>query len=248
MTTTDHKRIGILYLLTSLAYFGVSPACLSRLIRTQLARPDNTFVTSHEYAQLFTLHGTAMIFLVRRAVRARARELSHSPANRRGRYGVSAAQRDVVLDVSLRRARRVSRCRDERGRRGIGLVRVSASLGDSSQHRSRPRSLDRRRVPRLGRDDSHLDQFRDDRLHLPRAGNDDVADPDLHVGNGRDVALDLHGVSVARGDALTALRRPPFRRPRVRSGVRRRSRALATSLLVLRAPRSVRDDLARTSV
>ena len=62
LTTTDHKRIGILYLLTSLAYFGVS-GILSLLIRTQLARPNNTFVTAHQYAQLFTLHGTAMIFL-----------------------------------------------------------------------------------------------------------------------------------------------------------------------------------------
>jgi cytochrome c oxidase subunit 1 len=62
ITTTDHKRIGILYLLTSLAYFGIA-GILAMLIRTQLARPENTFVTSHEYAQLFTLHGTAMIFL-----------------------------------------------------------------------------------------------------------------------------------------------------------------------------------------
>jgi cytochrome c oxidase subunit 1 len=62
LTTTDHKRIGILYLLTSLGYFGVA-GLLSLAIRTQLARPNNTFVSAHEYAQLFTLHGTAMIFL-----------------------------------------------------------------------------------------------------------------------------------------------------------------------------------------
>jgi cytochrome c oxidase subunit 1 len=62
LTTTDHKRIGILYLLTSLAYFGVS-GILSLMIRTQLARPNSTFVNAHQYAQLFTLHGTAMIFL-----------------------------------------------------------------------------------------------------------------------------------------------------------------------------------------
>jgi cytochrome c oxidase subunit 1 len=62
LTTTDHKRIGVLYLITSLGYFGVA-GLLSLAIRTQLARPNNTFVTAHEYAQLFTLHGTAMIFL-----------------------------------------------------------------------------------------------------------------------------------------------------------------------------------------
>ncbi len=62
ITTTDHKRIGILYLTTSLGYFLIAGA-LAVAIRTQLSRPDNTFVTSHQFAQLFTLHGTAMIFL-----------------------------------------------------------------------------------------------------------------------------------------------------------------------------------------
>lgn len=62
LTTTDHKRIGILYLVTSLIYFGVA-GLLAVAIRTQLARPDNTFVNAQQYAQLFTLHGTAMIFL-----------------------------------------------------------------------------------------------------------------------------------------------------------------------------------------
>jgi hypothetical protein len=62
LTTTDHKRIGILYLVTSLAYFGVAGG-LALTIRTQLARPNNDVVSAHAYAQLFTLHGTAMIFL-----------------------------------------------------------------------------------------------------------------------------------------------------------------------------------------
>lgn len=62
VTTTDHKRIGILYLTTSLLYFAVAGA-LSLAIRTQLARPNNNVVSAHTYAQLFTLHGTAMIFL-----------------------------------------------------------------------------------------------------------------------------------------------------------------------------------------
>jgi cytochrome c oxidase subunit 1 len=62
LTTTDHKRIGILYLTTSLFYFGVA-GLLAVAIRTQLSRPANTFVDAHTYAQLFTLHGTAMIFL-----------------------------------------------------------------------------------------------------------------------------------------------------------------------------------------
>ncbi|MBV8749974.1 MAG: cbb3-type cytochrome c oxidase subunit I, partial [Candidatus Eremiobacteraeota bacterium] len=63
LTTTDHKRIGILYLTTSLVYLLVAGA-LALGIRTQLARPENTVVDAHTYAQMFTLHGTAMIFLV----------------------------------------------------------------------------------------------------------------------------------------------------------------------------------------
>jgi cytochrome c oxidase subunit 1 len=62
ITTTDHKRIGILYLVSSLAYFAIAGA-LALAIRTQLAHPNGAVVGSHEYAQLFTLHGTAMIFL-----------------------------------------------------------------------------------------------------------------------------------------------------------------------------------------
>ncbi len=62
ITSTDHKRIGILYLTTSLGYFFVAGA-LAVVIRTQLAHPNATVVSAHTYAQLFTLHGTAMIFL-----------------------------------------------------------------------------------------------------------------------------------------------------------------------------------------
>ncbi len=62
ITATDHKRIGVLYLCTSLLYFAVAGA-LGLAIRAQLARPNNDLISPHAYAQLFTLHGTAMIFL-----------------------------------------------------------------------------------------------------------------------------------------------------------------------------------------
>ncbi len=62
ITTTDHKRIGILYVVTSLGYFAIA-GTLALVMRTQLALPNNHLVTPHVYAELFTLHGTAMIFL-----------------------------------------------------------------------------------------------------------------------------------------------------------------------------------------
>ena len=62
LATTDHKKIGILYMLTSLAFFTIA-GLLADVIRVQLARPQQSLVNPHDFAQAFTLHGTAMIFL-----------------------------------------------------------------------------------------------------------------------------------------------------------------------------------------
>src|SRR5271168_4371204 len=62
LTTTDHKRIGIMYMVTTFVFF-----CLggveALMIRLQLGAPNNTLVTPTTYNQLFTMHGTTMIFL-----------------------------------------------------------------------------------------------------------------------------------------------------------------------------------------
>jgi cytochrome c oxidase subunit 1 len=63
LTTTDHKRIGILYIGTSLLFFVVA-GLLALLIRIQLAAPEQDFITQDKYNELFTIHGTAMVFLV----------------------------------------------------------------------------------------------------------------------------------------------------------------------------------------
>jgi cytochrome c oxidase subunit 1 len=62
LTTVDHKRIGQLYLYTALFFFLVG-GLEALLIRTQLIGPDKDFVTADTYNQLFTMHGTTMIFL-----------------------------------------------------------------------------------------------------------------------------------------------------------------------------------------
>ncbi len=62
LTTTDHKKIGILYMVTTFVFFllgGVE----ALLMRVQLGVPNNTFLTPEHYNELFTLHGTTMIFL-----------------------------------------------------------------------------------------------------------------------------------------------------------------------------------------
>ena len=62
LTTVDHKRIGILYTVTALVFF-VLAGIFALLMRAQLATPDEGFITKNSYNELFTLHGTAMIFL-----------------------------------------------------------------------------------------------------------------------------------------------------------------------------------------
>ena len=66
IATVDHKRIGILYIVTSLVFF-LAGGLMALLIRTQLAQPDMDFVTRDSYNQLFTMHGTTMVFLSSRS-------------------------------------------------------------------------------------------------------------------------------------------------------------------------------------
>ncbi len=60
--STDHKRIGILYLV-SMGLFFLTGAALGFLIRLELMNPGPTIVSSQIYNSLFTLHGVIMIFL-----------------------------------------------------------------------------------------------------------------------------------------------------------------------------------------
>ncbi|MBV8084461.1 MAG: cytochrome c oxidase subunit I [Chloroflexi bacterium] len=61
--TVDHKEIGIRYLFTAFALF-LAGGIEALLMRTQLAKPDNTFLSPDTFNQLFSMHGTTMIFLM----------------------------------------------------------------------------------------------------------------------------------------------------------------------------------------
>ncbi len=63
ITTVDHKQIGIMYLCAAVIFFllGFSEALLMRI---QLMRPENSFLSPEAYNQIFTMHGTTMIFMV----------------------------------------------------------------------------------------------------------------------------------------------------------------------------------------
>ncbi|HEX9726874.1 MAG TPA: cytochrome c oxidase subunit I [Gemmatimonadales bacterium] len=62
ITTTDHKRIGILYGATALVFFIVG-GFEALLIRLQLGSAENTLIGAEAFNQLFTMHGTTMVFL-----------------------------------------------------------------------------------------------------------------------------------------------------------------------------------------
>src|SRR5438874_10873961 len=62
LTTTDHKRIGLLYFFTAFAFFLIG-GIEALVIRAQLAQPSGHLVTAETYNQLFTMHGTTMVFL-----------------------------------------------------------------------------------------------------------------------------------------------------------------------------------------
>ena len=63
LTTVDHKRIGALYMYTALVWFAVG-GLEALIMRIQLQGPNGHVVSAETFNQLFTMHGTTMIFLV----------------------------------------------------------------------------------------------------------------------------------------------------------------------------------------
>src|ERR1700726_2990901 len=63
VTTVDHKRLGILYILYALLFLVIG-GLEAIVIRIQLIRPHNDFVSPQVFNRMFTMHGTTMIFFV----------------------------------------------------------------------------------------------------------------------------------------------------------------------------------------
>jgi len=63
LTTVDHKKIGIMYIVYALIFLVIAGA-MAIMIRIQLAVPNNHFVSPQTFNRLFTMHGTTMVFFV----------------------------------------------------------------------------------------------------------------------------------------------------------------------------------------
>jgi cytochrome c oxidase subunit I len=63
VTTVDHKRLGILYIVYALIFLLVG-GVEATIMRIQLIRPHNDFVSPQAFNRMFTMHGTTMIFFV----------------------------------------------------------------------------------------------------------------------------------------------------------------------------------------
>src|SRR5882672_712211 len=62
LTTTDHKKIGIMYLINSFVFFFIA-GIMVLIVRAELAAPGLQFVTDAQYNELFSMHATVMIFV-----------------------------------------------------------------------------------------------------------------------------------------------------------------------------------------
>src|SRR4029450_6253456 len=62
LRTTDHKTIGLMYLVTSFSFF-IAGGLMAMLMRGELARPGVQFLSPEQYNQLFAMHGTVLLLL-----------------------------------------------------------------------------------------------------------------------------------------------------------------------------------------
>ena len=185
LATTDHKKIGIMYLVATFVFFllgGVE----ALIMRLQLGAAGNTLVEGETYNGLVSMHGTTMIFLFVVPVLAGFGELPRAADDRRARHGVPAPERAVLLAAPVRRDRllREPLLRAADGR----LDQLRPPLGRRLPTRRRDRRLDLPDPPHRPVVDPRGDQLhRDDPQHArarhglgPHAAVH-LDDPDLRV-------------------------------------------------------------------
>ena len=241
LTTVDHKRIGILYIVTSLDL--LRGGRRARAADPLAARDAGRAPADEELVQRGRDDARDDDDLPRhRPDPRRLRELPRAADDRRARHGVPAAERAVVLAVRARRRRAVPQLLRERRRGARAAGRrtrrsrrcthpaTARTSGSSACTSCRSSSL----VGAINLD-------RDDPQHA-RAGHVVDAHPALLLGDRhlRVAARDRAADAVRGADADAA--RPPGGHALLRRGARREPAALPARLLVLRAPRGLHHD------
>ncbi len=119
LTTTDHKALGVAYALTAFVFAAIGGA-LSGIIRTELARPGLQYVDESTYNQLFTIHGSVMVYLFAVPFGFALGQLPDPAPDRSSRSRLPPAQRVLVLAVSHRWRHDVARVHHRRGAAAFG--------------------------------------------------------------------------------------------------------------------------------
>ena len=242
ITTVDHKRIGILYLITCLIFFGAG-GILAILMRTQLAHTNEKFLSAEHYNEVMTVHGLTMVFLVIVPILAGfgnflvplmigAKDVAFPRLNALSYWLFLFG--GIVLYASFFADRR---------RRSDGLDPLSAALRAVRRQRRRPGHP-------LAAHPLGVVARRRDQLHrhdppAARARDDVDARAALRLVDRRLRVDPRHRPARALGRADDAAPRPAVRDALLPAERGRERAALPARVLVLRAPRGLRDDPAR---
>ena len=100
ITSTDHKVIGYMYLVTSMVWFLIA-GLMALAMRAELAIPGMQVVSLEQYNQLFTIHGTIMLFLFATPLFVGFGNVSHAPADRCTRRCLPAVKHAGLLALPL---------------------------------------------------------------------------------------------------------------------------------------------------
>ena len=245
ITTTDHKKIGILYVINSFVFFFLA-GLLALGFRLELAQPGLQLVTDEMYNELFSMHGTAMIFLFIIPILAGfgnyvvplqigAPDMAFPRINALSFWMLPLA--GILLFSGFLTGGSAAGRVDELQPAGPGPPAVLGRLGAGP--------VDRRARPHRHELDPGLDQLPRDDLQDARAGHDPVPDADHGLDRARHVGPGPHGDPGHHQRPDHAVHRPQLRRGVLRPAGRRRRDPLPERLLVLLAPGGVRDDPAR---
>ncbi len=243
LTTVDHKRIGLMYIWTSLFFFAFG-GILALLLRTQLATPNEHFLTKGSYNAVLTIHGTTMIFLVIVPILAGfgnflvplmigARDMAFPRLNALS-YWLYLLGGIVILMSFF-------------AKHGPAQAGWTSYVPLSTLHEpgQRPGPVDPRAAHPFDLVARRRDQHRRDRAQHANARHVVDAHPALRLGDRHlRVAAD-HRAPDALGRPDDDAARSPGRNALLRSGARRQPAPLPARVLVLRPPRGLHHDPAR---